>query len=139
MRIAFYLLQVTSIDDESQKQGIQLIIQIFDPSNSLLLNDDATREQLRMLLACSPVRFSAIHVCFPANATDATSAVEEVKFASANGDAEASCSTVEASPVDYFGPVAESISAVLGRDERVRTKFHAGQMASNVVHRFLIV
>ena len=68
MRVAFYMLQAASADTESQKQGIQIVIQIFNPTTSTLLNDPNARIQFRRLLACSPVRFSTIHICFPSSA-----------------------------------------------------------------------
>lgn len=80
MRVAFFLLQVASSDVESQKNGIQLVLQIFHPSKSCLLTSPPQREQFRRLFACCPVRFSVIHICV-AQGPSPVSLTDEMKAA----------------------------------------------------------
>jgi hypothetical protein len=115
IRTAFFVLQAASSDIESQKQGIQLVIQISDPSNSVFLKDESTREKVRMLLACSPVRFSLIHVCCIVTSTP--------QITSLSGDVKIG----ETSAATLKHNCADIMASLLGRDERVRTKFHTGE------------
>jgi hypothetical protein len=113
MRVALFLLQAASRDDESQKKGIQLVLQIFDPANSSLLKSQPTLEQFRRLFACSPIRFSVVHVCVAEAPSTGSSAVE--------GNLPA------ASPLQIQKDrIIECTASLFGVDERIRTKFHAG-------------
>jgi hypothetical protein len=122
MRVAFFLLQAASADDESQKKGVQLILQIFDPPNSRMLKNQSIREQFRRLFACSPVRFSTLHVCL-AGGSGKGRVTEDSKR-----------SAVKLPPSQYRDDaVTESVAIMLGIDERVRTKFHSGKCRSMIV------
>jgi hypothetical protein len=141
MRVAFYMLQAASADTESQKQGVQLVIQIFNPDTSALLNDPNARMQFRRLLSCSPVRFSTIHMCFPSSSSPssnppviATAAAAELPTSSAapsntdfQEEMKASLSS-SSSHGPYYRPVTEATMTLLEKDERVRTKFHEGTL-----------
>ncbi|KAG7365976.1 hypothetical protein IV203_028646 [Nitzschia inconspicua] len=115
MRVAFFLLQAAAKDDDSQKMGIQVVLQIFDPVNSSLLNRPSIREQFRRLFACSPVRFSAIHICVGEGMSSGTGA-DEIEVAastsSRNRDEE----------------IITCVESLLGVDERIRTTFHSGSI-----------
>jgi hypothetical protein len=116
MKVAFFLLQAASADDESQKKGVQLILQIFDPPNSRILKNQSIREQFRRLIACSPVRFSIVHVCI------AGGLYKEPLTENAQ-------SSAATPPPNQYNDAAvtESVAAILGIDEKVRTKFHSGK------------
>jgi hypothetical protein len=122
MRAAFFVLQAASTDAESQKQGVQLVIQIFNPATSAFLNDSSTRRKFRRLFSCSPVRFSTVHVCFPSTVSSSAS--------SSTSDPASECASEEKAPATTRGPYYEAVSkataTLLGKDERVRTKFHQG-------------
>ena len=113
MKIALFILQVAADDPDSQRKGVQLVIQVFNPGRSLFLNDLSTREHFRQLLACSPVRFSCIHFCCP----DLPSSPSEESKGAADLK----------SPPPQTPAMIDAAAALLERDERVRTKFHTGK------------
>ncbi|KAL3904358.1 MAG: hypothetical protein SGILL_010102 [Bacillariaceae sp.] len=109
-------VSIQNKDTDSQNLGVQLVIQVFNPEKSLLLKDPATREHFRRLFACSPVRFSCIHFCFPALSFSPN--VESKGVAS-----------LKAPPLCCnYNAFTQSAASLLGRDERVRTKLHTGSI-----------
>jgi hypothetical protein len=118
MRVAFFLLQIASKDDASQKNGIQLVLQIFHPSKSCLLTSPPQREQFRRLFACCPVRFSVIHICV-AQGPSSVPLTDEVKAADPS-----------VLPKSQADSIIEAVASLFGGDEKIRTKYHSGQCRS---------
>ncbi|KAL3911719.1 MAG: hypothetical protein SGILL_007171 [Bacillariaceae sp.] len=112
-------------DLDTQTKGVQLVIQIFNPDKSPFLSDPASREQIRRLLACSPVRFSCVHFCFPTLPSEGD---PDSKMPAAAKDGERAEATTSNSDTLNISTITKAAASLLGKDERIRTKFHTGSI-----------